>query len=447
MSLSPATIVESLDGHSSVSSRNGGNVSDSGRERYLEWLGANGLPTRQDEAWKYSPLKDLLARPLDRIASDDDGLAVDPSAIEAALGSINSVESEIRIVLVDGVYREDLSDDAEADGLTIGSVGTTAIDLTETSSDPSSAVRSRVDGFEMLNRGLGSAGVVVVAGDGRAVERPVHVVHLWSGSSDALLVQPHINIHVGVNAQLSVIESFVAAGSTFTNALTTVVIEADGMLRHYKLQSQATGSVHLSHVAVTQRRGSSLEAGAFMFGSSIGRNSIDVIAEGDRTSTDLFGLYLPRGSQHIDNVVTVEHAGHHGSSSQIYKGVIDDHARGSFSGHIIVDHGTVGTDAHQSNKSLLLDPVAQSDSRPWLEIFADDVSCTHGSAIGQLDPESMFYLRSRGIPLDDARAILVGGFINEVVDKVRSESIRHHVMRLVKDQVRSRFTAELGGEL
>lgn len=112
-----------------------------------------------------------------------------------------------------------------------------------------------------------------------------------------------------------------------------------------------------------------------------------MIAEGDRTSTDLFGLYLPRGSQHIDNVVTVEHAGHHGSSSQIYKGVIDDHARGSFSGHIIVDHGTSrGTDAHQSNKSLLLDPVAQSDSRPWLEIFADDVSCTHGSAIGQLDP-------------------------------------------------------------
>ena len=112
----------------------------------------------------------------------------------------------------------------------------------------------------------------------------------------------------------------------------------------------------------------------------------------------------------------------------------------------MVDHGTVGTDAHQSNKTLLLDPAAQSDSRPWLEIFADDVACTHGSAIGQLDEKALFYMRSRGIPIEDARAILVGGFINEIVERLTTDSVRKVVMDLVKTQVRSGFTAELGGD-
>ncbi|MCB1255662.1 MAG: SufD family Fe-S cluster assembly protein, partial [Microthrixaceae bacterium] len=226
----------------------------------------------------------------------------------------------------------------------------------------------------------------------------------------------------------------------------SVVLDTNALLRHYKIEAQAHGSVHLSSISARQATGSALKAGAFMFGGAIARNSIDVLVAGDHAATDLYGLYLPKGSQHIDNVVTVEHAGRHGTSHQTYKGVIDDRARGSFSGHIVVDHGTVGTDAHQSNKTLLLDPAAQSDSRPWLEIFADDVACTHGSAIGQLDEKALFYMRSRGIPIEDARAILVGGFINEIVERLTTDSVRKVVMDLVKTQVRSGFTAELGGD-
>lgn len=414
------------------------------RQLSMEWLRGKGLPTRHDESWKYTPLKDLLARDFDRLATVADGQVSSPD-----MTRVSSIEGALRIVMVDGVYRPDLSDDPVGSGVELTTIADVApAVLTSDDAEGTAPLpHPRADGFEMLNRGFGISGLQITVRDGVAVERPVQVIHVCGAAEDALLVQPRVDVHVGVNAQLKLVENFAGSSqASFVNAFSSVALDADAMLRHYKIQNQAIGSVHLSSVSVRQERGSSLKAGAFMFGGSISRQSIDVMTAGDRTTTDLYGLYLPKGSQQMDNVVTVDHAADHGASNQVYKGVIDDHARGAFSGHIIVEHGTVGTDAHQSNKTLLLDPSAQSDSRPWLEIFADDVDCTHGSAIGQLDEKSLFYMRSRGIANDDARAILVGGFINEIVERLLTESVKEAVMKLVKDHVRSGFTAELGGE-
>lgn len=437
MTYTPLSLVDEVVGRSGSS--NGGRPVSAERSRSLQWLGRNGLPGPHEEAWKYTPLKDLMARRIDRVATAADGSVSAPD-----LEATPSLPDEIRVVLVDGIHRPDLMTGEVPEGLAIVSLEDDMSDGTIAGVDPEAR---RVDGFQMLNQSIGYSGVRISLARGTALERPVHVIHASGGSGEALLVQPRVEIDVDDNAQLVLLESFVgSAQAVFVNALTNVTLARGAVLRHYKVQNQAVGSVHLSSVRARQDTGSALKAGAFMFGASIARNSIDVLAQGDHTNSDLYGLYLPNGSQRIDNVVTVEHAGNDGASHQTYKGVVDGRARGSFSGHIIVDHGTVGTDAHQSNKTLLLDAAAQSDSRPWLEIFADDVTCTHGSAIGQLDEQAMFYMRSRGIPVPDARAILVGGFINEIVDRLMTESIRNLVMDLVHDHVRSGLTAELGGE-
>lgn len=439
MSTTPTELVDGLlaDGRSEGATAGSGRPVE--RAFSLDWLRDNGLPTRHDESWKYTPLKDVLARDFDRLAIPDDGRTQSPD-----MSGVVELDDAVRLVVVDGVFRADLSDDVSGTGAVVSTLGDVPTDWVDTADG---SLHPRADGFEMLNRGFGADGLLVDVPDGVAVETPIHVVHVSGDSDEALFIQPRVDIRLGVNSQLKLVETFAHSSQTaFVNAFSSVVLGADAILRHYKIQSQAIGSVHLSSISARQERGSSLKAGAFMFGGSIARQSVDVLTAGDRTTTDLYGLYLPRGSQQMDNVVTVDHAADHCASNQVYKGVIDDRARGAFSGHIIVDHGTVGTDAHQSNKTLLLDRGAQSDSRPWLEIFADDVDCTHGSAIGQLDESALFYMRSRGIALDDARAILVGGFINEIVERLTTESVKEAVMRLVKEHVRSGFTAELGGE-
>jgi Fe-S cluster assembly protein SufD len=159
-------------------------------------------------------------------------------------------------------------------------------------------------------------------------------------------------------------------------------------------------------------------------GISVARNAVDVVLRGDRAAVELRGLDLPVGDDRHDTAVTVEHAASHGQSRQLFKAAVDDHARASFSGRVIVAPGTAGTDADQTSRGLLLAPTAQADTRPWLEIFSDDVRCTHGSSVGRLDRDGLFYLRARGVPEAQARSMLVGGFIAEMTDAIELPSLR-----------------------
>ena len=181
---------------------------------------------------------------------------------------------------------------------------------------------------------------------------------------------------------------------------------------------------------MAQATGSTVRATSIMAGGRIARAAIDVSFDGTDARTDVVGLYTPSGEQRHDNVVTVDHRSSRCTSNVVFRGIVGGHARGSFSGHVIVRPDTVGTDAHQSNRNLVLEPTAQADTRPWLEIFADDVRCTHGATVGRLDDAALFYLRSRGIPLEQARTMLVDAFAAEVVDAIGPPSLREHVARL-----------------
>lgn len=389
------------------------------------WLREHGLPTAKDEAWKYTDLKEVMATKCNPVATP-----TTPSIGTADLSALVGDLGGPRLVFVDGFFSAELSDGLETiDGLTV-----TLLD-----SPDRSLPSGRVDGFQMLNRATAAGGVSVIVDPGVSVAEPVHIANISTSGALEALVQPHVTVEVGAASVVSLVESFAGTGgSGLVNAMTTFVVGPDATVSHFKVQNEVSSINHLSHVGVRQSRGSTFRSTSVMTGAQVARASIDVVAAEDDTTTQLQGLYLPSGSQRHDNVVTVEHAASHGSSTQVYKGVIDDRARGSFSGHIIVDADTVATDAHQSNRSILLNPVAQSDSRPWLEIFADDVACTHGSAIGRLDDEALFYLQSRGIPIDQARSILIGGFMNEVVEGIDVDPLREHVERIVADKVGDR---------
>jgi Fe-S cluster assembly protein SufD len=178
---------------------------------------------------------------------------------------------------------------------------------------------------------------------------------------------------------------------------------------------------------VEQAAGSKVRSWSLLAGTEIARNAITVVLQGDDAVLDLSGLYLSAGTQRHDTAVTVEHTASRGTSRQHVRGVVGDRARGSFSGHVIVAAGTTGTDAGQTSRSLLLSPTAEADTRPWLEIFADDVRCTHGATVGRLDADALFYLRTRGIPAEEARAMLVDGFVAETTEDLEPVSLRSFV--------------------
>jgi Fe-S cluster assembly protein SufD len=193
------------------------------------------------------------------------------------------------------------------------------------------------------------------------------------------------------------------------------------------MQSEAPDAIHVGRTAIEQGADSSVRVASIMTGALIARSAIGVRLTGPEARSDLSGLYLPRGHQRHDNVITVDHAASRCTSTQQFRGIVDDHGRGSFSGHVLVRPGTIGTDARQSNRNLVLAPTAQVDTRPWLEILADDVRCTHGATVGRLDEEALFYLRSRGIPVDRSRAMLVAAFAAEVIDAITPASLRDRV--------------------
>lgn len=403
----------------------------------VSWLREHGLPTTKDEAWKYTDLKEVLATECEPLVEAPDS-AMGSGALKSLTGDLGGPT----VVFLDGFFSAELSGRLDSvEGLTVAELSSFTGEV------PSVVPSGRVDGFHMLNRATAGQGAVVLVDPGISVPGAVHIAHVSTSAALAAFIQPRVVVHVGAASAVTLVESFVGTGgSGLVNALTEVTVEHDATVSHFKLQNEVSSINHLSHVGVRQMRGSTFTSTSFMVGAKVARASIDVVAVEDDTTTQLEGLYLPSGSQRHDNVITVEHSASHGSSTQVYKGVIDDRARGSFSGHIIVDVDTVATDAHQSNRSILLNPVAQSDSRPWLEIFADDVSCTHGSAIGRLDSDALFYLQSRGIPYDEARSILIGGFMNEIIDHIEIEALREHIAQVVSDKVSARVSADIGGD-
>jgi Fe-S cluster assembly protein SufD len=262
---------------------------------------------------------------------------------------------------------------------------------------------------------------------GAVIEEPIRISN-YSATSNA--VHPRVVIVVGADAHCTIVEDYTGEGQYFTNAVTEIVAGDRAVVDHYKLQEESLEAFHISTLQATLGRSANFASHSISLGGALVRNDANAtLSEGSEAT--LNGLYIVNGTQHIDNHTMIDHAMPHGTSHELYKGILDGKAHAVFNGKIIVRKDAQKTDSKQTNKNLVLSDDAVVDTKPELQIFADDVRCTHGATIGQLDAESLFYLQSRGIGKREARSLLTYAFAQDIIDRIKVQSLRDRLEKVL----------------
>lgn len=403
------------------------------RRQAAAWVDAEGFPSTTQEDWRYTRLDAALAVPLSASPGGAGGEgSVSPSDLPAPhLGGF-------RVVVVNGRVVPDLSTRRALlpGGVRVESL-TGALKVRERLLEQ--AWTRRAGGYPHALRALNDAGapdaLVVDLPPKSVVEDPIEVVFVSTAEGGAQWWHPRLVVVAGAGARATLVESYLSqpGDPTVTNALTQIDVGPGAEIVHYVFEGEGTESLHFSSLEGRLAERSRLSSRLLATGGRIGRHEVDIVLAGEGSQVDLDGLFLTGTGQHHDNPVLVDHAAKDCTSRQLYKGVVSGDGHGVFNGHIVVRPGADGTDAAQVNKNLLLSERAEVDTRPRLEINADDVACTHGAAVGQLDPDSLFYLRSRGVPAPEARAILVSGFAREVLDRFAPGPIRERAEQLARE--------------
>ena len=264
---------------------------------------------------------------------------------------------------------------------------------------------------------------------GKDGEQPIHLLFVASSHGEPTVSHPRNLIIVGDNSQVAIVESYVGldGGVYFTNAVTEIVAGQNAVIDYYKLQQESAEAFHIATLAVHQDRSSNFTSHSISLGGALVRNDVKARLDAEGVECTLNGLYMASGHQLVDNHTSIDHAKPHCSSHELYKGVLDGKSKGVFSGKIIVRPDAQKTDAKQTNKNLLLSADSVIDTKPQLQIYADDVKCTHGATVGQLDKDAIFYLRSRGIGHEDARSLLTYAFANEIISRIKIPSVREQL--------------------
>jgi Fe-S cluster assembly protein SufD len=300
--------------------------------------------------------------------------------------------------------------------------------------------------FVALNTAFIENGVYIEIGRGIVAEEPIELRYSATGDGEPKIAHRRLLVVAGEASQSAIVETYEGQGGQpyFTNAVTEVVVGDGAVLEHYKVQREDTAAFHVQTIAVRQGRASHFTSHNVALGARIARTDLDVSLQAEGSDCTLYGLFVGTGTQHLDNHTTIDHARPHCTSRELYKGILDGRSRGVFHGKILVRRDAQKTDAMQTNRNLLLSREALVNSTPALEILADDVKCKHGSTIGQLDANAMFYLRSRGLGEAEARALLTYAFAADVVGRIRVEPIRASIEAFLG--LRLPAAAELFGE-
>lgn len=382
-----------------------------------------GFPTTGDEEWRFTKLA-----PLAEIAFEPIGPVPGSIGADEFFRVVPLPPESLRLVLVDGRYAPGLScTQGLPDGVIVQSLAESLRGRCElVERHLGKQVVYREHAFIALNTAFLEDGVFVYVPHGVVLQRPIHLVHVWTASGVPRAAHPRNLIVLDRHAAATVVESYRAWGESvaFTNPVTEVALGENSRLAHYKLQQESRRAFHLATLGVRQQRDSSFSSQYISLGGSLVRNETNVLLVAENCQCTLGGLYVAAGTQHVDSRTRVDHAKPHCTSHELYKGILDDRAEGVFNGKIFVHPDAQKTDAKQTNQTLLLSDGAVINTKPQLEIFADDVKCTHGATVGQLDRESLFYLRSRGIPHQQARNLLIYAFANDVVARINIPEVR-----------------------
>lgn len=402
---------------------------DKARHEQLQAFVRDGLPGARVEAWKYTALRALARR---EYALGD--AQAGQRAVDAGSLRLPGVDGP-RLVFVNGVFRADLS---ALDGLPDGVVLQPLSQALGDNAEPLRFFLARdwqagSDAFARLNAALAADGVVLRLAAGCCMKAPVHVVHAGATADAALAWHARNIIELGEGASLSLVEHHVASGehAHLGTLVGDVVLRSGARLDWLLLQDAAPDAVLVRRNTLRLDDGASAGVHALELGGALVRHELDAELRGEDARLETHGVFLPRRRQHLDTHLDIRHAARDTASHALWRGVADERGRGVFHGQIIVAPGADGTDASLGNKNLLLSPHAEIDTQPVLEIYADEVMAAHGATVGQLEEHALFYLRSRGIPLEQARQLLTVAFCRAALEGVSNQALREHLDTLL----------------
>jgi Fe-S cluster assembly protein SufD len=391
-----------------------------------------GLPTIKTEEWRYTNIQRYLKDAF-TLAQEEEGTVTAAQLQSAGIPQLDSY----RAVLVNGRLQTALSDLPVEGKVTISKLSAAAGNAQlQNWFDKHPHLQSQP--FAALNAALFADGLFIEAGVNASLDKPLHIIHVYTAADNAF-IQPRHLIVLHKSATLEIIETSVglnAAAIAFVNSVTEVVLEENAELWHYNIQSTIKNSRHIYSTSATQKADSRYHHFNFTLpAADLTRNNLSVALTGSNTETNLHGLYLATGDQHVDNHTFVDHLVPNCNSNELYKGVLLDNANGVFTGKIHVHQDAQKTNAFQQNNNLLMSEKANINSQPQLEIYADDVKCSHGFTVGRFSEESLFYLRSRGIGEEAAKSLLVNAFAFDITDQVHIPALQDFLADKIRQYV------------
>ena len=400
------------------------------RQQGMNDFSALGFPTarRGNENWKYTNIN--------RIANADFGIApISEVTLDQLKESAPWNDDWTTLVFVNGRYSAELSSSSENGSVTVGNIAELSRQNGKgIEAHLSSLANTDEDGFTALNTAFVSDGAFVQVAEGASVETPLHLLFVSTESDTPFITHPRVLVVAGKDSDSTIIESYVSVGggNYFSNAVAEIILEAGAQVDHYRLLNESDEAFHVGVVRVSQGDGSIFSSAAFYNNVRLGRHDL-LITIGDGCETNLGGLYMTTGRQHVDNFINLDHIKPNSTSRLFYKGILADRSRAVFGGTVYVRKGAIKTDSLQSDKNLLLSPDAEIDSKPALFIWADDVKCGHGATAGNIDKETLFYMRSRGIELEEASRLLIYGFAAEIIQTVKVQALSDHLEKIFLD--------------
>ncbi len=401
------------------------------REEAAKLLTHKGLPSAKDEEYKFTPITKKIEGNISRFGHSSP-FDIDRTELEKHL--VEGLDAHL-LVLNNGFYDKNLSTEMPK-GVRITSLK----DLGDDANKIAKIVTAEKDPYAGLNQLAFQAGVFVSLDDKLVLDKPVLILHLAKSDEKGQTIHPRIYIETGKFVEATFIEQTIAVDDQvyFINSVEEIKVGEGAHIHHYKIQDENKQTLELSNTGVDVPKDATFTSFVLSLQSQMTRNNLSLNLLDSNCEGNMYGIYLLNGKSHVDNHTNVDHTKPHAESNELYKGILTDSSRGVFNGKIFVRQDAQKTNAFQQNNNILLSEDAIVNTKPQLEIWADDVKCSHGCTTGQLDDEALFYLRSRGISKENARALLLYAFAGEVLEKIENETFRKYCIQLVQERLGSK---------
>lgn len=411
------------------------------RAKAIQNFEKEGFPSKKDEEWKYTNLRPILKHDYSLVTSAEKSIGF--KNIEQYL--INDIES-YNLIFIDGVFSSFLSDTTHEDcDVCILSSALSKPKYKMIVDNYFNSISKEKNSLAELNTAFTKEGAFINIPKNTIVQKPIQILYFSTGSEKEILLQPRNLVIVGENSHVQIIERHqnLSENTALTNAVTEIFAHKRAIVDYYKIQNDTENSSLIDNTYVQQKQQSIASVNTFTFGGKLTRNNLEFYHEGEYITSNLNGVSVLSGKQHVDNHTLINHKYPNCESHELYKGIYDEKSTGVFNGKVIVQPEAQKTNAFQQNNSILIDDGASINSKPQLEIFADDVKCSHGCTIGQLDESALFYMQSRGIPKKEAKALMLYAFGNDVVTKIKIPQLKTRITKLIAKKLGVNLTFEV----